>query len=73
MCYCHYRKKPKSYNFDEHDNENYFHVTMETGPSIVNGEEEMNFTPLTYDRRSNSTSQILQMYTFDEEELVSPV
>jgi len=46
---------------------------MDTRPSFVNDNNDMNFIPLTYDRRSNSTSQILQVFRFDEDELVSPV
>lgn len=69
------RKKQKSCNINGYDPDEEYnnHVTMDTEPSFQRDAFDINLIPLTHERRSNSTSQILQLYKFDEDETVSPV
>lgn len=76
-----YRKKQKLCSNSDHDHDNcspQIPVTMATyfEPSFQNDDDDdggLMFIPLSSDRRSNSTSQILQCYKFEEDEPVSAV
>ena len=66
---CTHRKKSKLFSTDYYDPEHeYNNYVLEDPhqPSFLQADDIFNF-PLTLERRSNSTSQILQSYHFESD------